>query len=103
MTNKTKSALTTFIIVIMAIAMCFAGCKNAPKIDANFIYQQELKEDGTYELIAYPKNKWIVSKATSYQFNIIHMTDSIKVYDGSRYVGQCAEKDLETLIINDNQ
>lgn len=72
MTNKTKSSLLTLLVVIMAIAMCLAGCKNK-------------------------------TPNTSYQFNIIHMTDSIKVYDGSRYVGQCAEKDLEQLILNDNQ
>lgn len=36
--------------------------KQLIKVNNVFIYQQELKEDGSYELIAYPKTAWVITK-----------------------------------------
>lgn len=93
MKKQTKSILITLIVVIVIIAIGFAGCQDDYPITHD--YHRPHLSNKVF-------NVKIITK-TSYQFNIIHMTDSIKVYDGSRYVGTCIDNNLDSLLIQDNQ
>lgn len=42
-------------------------------------------------------------KTTDYQFNIIKNTDSLKMYDGDRFVGTAKWDEIDSLIVNDNK
>src|SRR5690348_9811900 len=81
-----------------------------PPIQKGFIYTQELKEDSTYELIAYPTKDWttikkhqknVLSRLRDYQIDITNK--KLLVYDIDRLVGNLDTISLKELIIRDNQ
>lgn len=88
------------LVIGLFIAYLFIGCDNDEGGGKCFSHGHAHRfghRSAIANTVATPK-----APATSYQFNIVHMTDSIKVYDGLRYVGQCKANQLWKLILKDN-